>query len=192
MPIEKTQSTDTVASGLIAKTSASEGVGAAGVFTLTCLDKDGNLKWEEKGSNLVVNEGLQYMVATSLDAGAQTTLWYLGLIEGPGASVSGTATMATKGFTEVTAYSQSTRPQCVFGTATTANPSVIDNTASTAQFDMTGTATVGGAFLTSSNVKSPGTAGILFSGKAFSSPGDRSVVNGDILRVTYSFSLTGT
>lgn len=191
MLIEKTQSTDTVASGLIAKTSASEGVGAAGVFTLTCFDKDGNLKWEEKGSNLVVNTGLQYMVATSLDAGAQTTSWYLGLIQGPGATVSGTDTMAALGFTEITAYSQVTRPQCVFGTATTANPSVINNTASTAQFDMTGTATVGGSFLTSNDTKG-GTIGTLFSGKAFSSPGDRSVVNGDILRVTYSFSLTGT
>jgi hypothetical protein len=50
---------------------------------------------------------------------------------------------------------------------------------------------VGGAFLTSNNTKS-GTTGVLFSEKAFSAPGDRSVVNGDTLTVTYTFSLTAT
>ena len=35
-----------------------------------------------------------------------------------------------------------------------------------------------------------GTTGTLFSEKAFSSPGDRAVVSGDTLTVTYTFSLT--
>ena len=48
MPIEKTKSTDTTAAGLVARTGASERGGAGGVFTVTCYDKDGNLKWEEK------------------------------------------------------------------------------------------------------------------------------------------------
>ena len=56
MPIEKTKSTDTAAAGLVAKTGASERGGAGGVFTVTCFDKDGNLKWEEKSHNLVVND----------------------------------------------------------------------------------------------------------------------------------------
>jgi hypothetical protein len=92
------------------------------------------------------------------------------------------------GWTEVTAYSQATRPACTFGTATTADPSVITNTASPATFSINGTTTVGGAFLTSDNTKS-GTTGILFSASDFQSPGDRSVVNGDTLTVTYTFSL---
>ena len=36
----------------------------------------------------------------------------------------------------------------------------------------------------------PGTSGTLFSAADFSSPGDRSVVSGDILNVTYTFSLS--
>jgi hypothetical protein len=47
---------------------------------------------------------------------------------------------------------------------------------------------VGGAFLTSNNTKG-GTTGTLFSAVDFSAPGDRSVVSGDTLTVTYTFSL---
>ena len=92
------------------------------------------------------------------------------------------------GWTEITAYSQATRPACTFGAATTADPSVISNTASVAVFSMNGTETVGGAFLTSNSTKG-GTTGVLFSAGDFQSPGDRAVVNGDTLNVTYQFSL---
>jgi hypothetical protein len=73
-------------------------------------------------------------------------------------------------------------------TATTANPSVVTNTASPAVFNINGSATVGGAFLTSNDTKG-GTTGTLFSAADFGSPGDRSVVNSDTLSVTYTFSL---
>ena len=43
-------------------------------------------------------------------------------------------------------------------------------------------------FHVSNNTKS-GSTGTLFSAADFSSPGDRSVVNGDTLNVTYTFSL---
>jgi hypothetical protein len=48
--------------------------------------------------------------------------------------------------------------------------------------------TVGGAFLVSDNTKG-GSTGVLFSAADFQSPGDRVVVNGDTLSVTYTFSL---
>jgi hypothetical protein len=47
---------------------------------------------------------------------------------------------------------------------------------------------VAGAFLISNNTKG-GTTGILFSASDFSAPGDRAVVSGDTLTVTYTFSL---
>jgi hypothetical protein len=65
---------------------------------------------------------------------------------------------------------------------------VVTNSASPATFNINGTTTVGGAFLTSGSAKS-GTSGTLFSAADFSAPGDRSVVSGDILSVTYTFSL---
>jgi hypothetical protein len=92
------------------------------------------------------------------------------------------------GWTEVTAYSNGARVTATFVIATTANPSVVTNTASPAVFNINGTATVGGAFLTSNDTKG-GTTGTLFSAADFGSPGDRSVVNSDTLSVTYTFSL---
>lgn len=170
-----------------------ENVSAGGVFTIQCFDKDGNLKWQDQEHNLVVNVGLKDMNDKYFSGSAYTALWYLGLY-GAGASNNPAAgdTMASHaGWTEVTAYSQSTRPQAVFGAATTANPSVISNTASVAVFSINATTVVGGAFLTSNNTKA-GTTGVLFSAADFQAPGDRSVVSGDTVNLTYQFSLTAT
>ena len=167
-----------------------EKVQAGGVFTVQCFDKEGNLKWTEEKHNLVVNVGLQDMNTKYFSGSSYTAAWYIGLY-GAGASntpAAGDTMLSHIGWTEVTAYSQATRPACTFGTATTADPSVITNTASPATFSINGTTTVGGAFLTSNNTKG-GTTGILFSASDFQSPGDRSVVSGDTLTVTYTFSL---
>lgn len=192
MSIEKTKSTDTVTSGLVAGTRSGEEMQALGHFTVQCYDKDGKLKWETENHNLVVNTGLQYMCGTALTSVSQITTWYLGLY-GAGASNTPAAadTMSSHaGWTEIVPYSNTNRPTCTFATATTANPSVATNSASVAVFNINATATVGGAFLTSSNTKS-GTTGTLFSAADFSSPGDRSVVSGDTLNVTYTLSLAG-
>ena len=163
---------------------------AGGVFTVKCFDKDGNLKWTEENHNLVVNVGLQDMNNKYFTGSAYTAAWYIGLY-GAAASNNPAAgdTMASHaGWTEVTDYSQSTRPAATFAAASSADPSVITNTASPATYSINGTTTVGGAFLTSDNTKG-GTTGILFSASDFQSPGDRSVVSGDTLTVTYTFSL---
>jgi hypothetical protein len=189
---EKVKSKDIVTSSLIAGGSVADSASAKGVYKIQCHDKDGNLKWEDEAPNLVVNEGLQDMNAKYFTGTTYTAAWYLGLY-GSGATNSPAAgnTMASHGtWTEVTAYSQATRPACTFGTPTTANPSVATNSASPASFSINGTTTVGGAFLTSNNTKG-GTTGILYSAADFSAPGDRSVVSGDTLSVTYTLSLAG-
>lgn len=171
----------------------SETVGAGGVFSLECYGSDGVLKWSAESHNLVVNVGLQDMNAKYFTGSSYTAAWYLGLY-GAGASndpAAGDTMGSHAGWTEVVPYSESTRPQCVFGTPTTAMPSVATNSASVAVFTINATATVGGAFLTSNSTKSGGT-GTLFSAVDFSSPGDRAVVSGDELRLTYTFSLTAT
>lgn len=192
MSIEKAKAADTAASGLIAGVASGELAKATGKYTVECFDKDGNLKWVAETPNLVVNVGLQYMAGSALTSTAQITSWYLGLY-GAGASntpAAGDTMLSHIGWTEVVAYSEATRPAATFAAATNANPSVVTNTASKAAFTMNATTTVGGAFLTSNNTKS-GTTGTLFSAADFGSPGDRSVVSGDILNVTYTFSLAG-
>ena len=193
MTIEKIKATDVVSSGLTCNTKAGEAAQASGLFEIKCHDKDGNLKWGAQSKNLVVSAGLQYMAGTSLDgATARITAWYLGLITGPG---SGTTIIAANtmsshaGWTEYVNYSNANRVTATFAAATTATPSVVTNTASPAVFNINGAGgTVAGAFLTSANDKS-GTTGTLFSAADFGSPGDRSVVSGDTLSVTYTFSL---
>jgi len=167
-----------------------EGSKAGGVFKITARDKDGNFKWEAESHNLVVNGGLQDMNTKYFTGTSYTAAWYIGLY-GAGASNTPNANDTASshgGWTEVTAYSQATRPQCTFGTATTADPSVISNAVSPASYSINASVTVGGAFLISNNTKG-GTTGVLFSAADFQSPGDRVVVNGDTLSVTYTFSL---
>ena len=167
-----------------------EKVKAGGVFTVQCFDSEGNLKWTEEKHNLVVNVGLKDMNDKYFTGSSYTAAWYIGLYGAAGSNTPAAGdTMASHaGWTEVTDYSQATRPAATFAAATTADPSVITNAGSAATFSINATVTVGGAFLTSDNTKS-GTSGILFSASAFASPGDRNVVSGDTLTVTYTFSL---
>lgn len=189
----KSSAKETVAAGVTAGGSSADATRAGGVFTVQCHGEDGALKWEASKHNLVVNAGLQDMNAKYFLGSSYTATWYLGLY---GAAASNDPavgdTMASHaGWTEEVGYTQATRPACSFGTATTADPSVITNALAPAQFSMNATATIGGAFLTSDNTKS-GTAGVLFSAADFGAPGDRDVVSGDTLSVTYTFNLAAT
>jgi hypothetical protein len=167
-----------------------EKVKAGGVFTVQCFDAEGNLKWSEEKHNLVVNVGLKDMNDKYFTGSAYTAGWFLGLYGAASSNdpAAGDTMASHAGWTEVTDYTEATRPACTFGAATTADPSVISNSASVAVFSIDDTVTVGGAFLTSNSTKG-GTTGTLFSAADFQSPGDRSVVSGDVINVTYQFSL---
>lgn len=188
MSIEKSYATDVVSASIERKTGFSEGAAAGGVFTVTCQDKDGNVKWVDLAPNLVVNTGLQDMNTRYFTGNAYTAIWYVGLINNASSSTtfSGGDTLASHaGWEENSSYSGA-RKQANFGAATLADPSNINNASSVASFTMTANATISGAFLC--NV-STGTSGLLFSAADFQSPGDRTVVVGDVLNVTYSFNL---
>lgn len=186
----KAMSTDAVSANVQKSKGVAEGIKGGGVFTVECFDKDGNHKWTAKSPNLVVNVGLKDMNDKYFSGSGYTAAWYLGLYGAASSNdpAAGDTMASHAGWTEVTDYSQSTRPACTFGAATTADPSVIDNSGSVAVFSINNTVTVGGAFLTSDDTKG-GTSGILFSAADFQAPGDRAVVSGDTLNVTYQFSL---
>jgi hypothetical protein len=188
--LDKSSGVDVVAASLTRAAGNADKASACGVYMLECVGADGQVKWSQELHNLVVNVGLQDMNAKYFSGSAYTATWYIGLY---GAAASNTPaasdTMASHpGWTEIVPYSNATRPACTFGTASTADPSVITNTASPAAFTINATATVGGAFLTSNNTKL-GTTGTLFSASDFAAPGDRVVASGDTLNVTYTFSL---
>lgn len=190
MNIEKAKASDLTAASVELGAGFEEGARAGGVFHFQCFDKEGNLKWEDWAHNLVVNQGLKDMNDKYFSGSGYTATWFLGLINAsPTPSyVAGDTAALHSGWSETTAYSQATRPAVTFGAATTADPSVISNSASPSTFSMNGTVTVAGAFLISNSTKG-GTSGVLFSEANFQSPGSRSVVSGDTLNVTYQFSL---
>ena len=159
-----------------------------GVFTVECRDAEGNLKWTEEFPNLVVNQGLQYINTQFFKGVTYTATWYMGLVTGPGAGntyAAGNTMASHAGWSENTSYVQSARPTMSFGTASTADPSVIA-TSTPVVFTINGTVNIAGAFVTTNNTKG-GTTGTLFSVGNFT-VGDRPVVSGDTLNVTYTFS----
>ena len=180
-----------ISAAFAAGTGNRERAGAGGMFMAVCVGADGVEKWRTPlEHNLVVNVGLKDMNDKYFLGSGYTATWFLGLY-GAGAAnnpAAGDTAASHAGWTEVTAYSQATRPAAVFAAASTADPSVISNAGSPAAFSINGTATVGGAFLISNNTKG-GFTGQLFSAADFQAPGDRSVVNGDTINLTYQFSL---
>ena len=190
----KARSTDKVSCAIERFSSFGEGAAGGGIFIFEAYDKDGNLKWRDEAKNLTTNVGRQDMNAKYFLGSGYTAGWFIGLVNNtPAPAYDVTDTMASHaGWVETTDYSGTDRATATFGTATTADPSVISNSVASggtvATFGITGTVTIDGAFLTATQDNSTNT-GVLFSVAAFESPGDRSVVNGDTLNVTYQFSL---
>lgn len=164
---------------------------ATGKFKLECFDQQGNLKWVAEKSNLVVNVGLAQMANCTLAGSTQITQWYVGLYGAQASNNPAAADTAVShpGWTEITPYGNPTRPQAVFVAGVAASPTVVTNSASPASFLINATSTIGGAFIISNNTKG-GVAGVLFSAADFTTA-DRAVALGDVLNVTYTFSLAG-
>ena len=190
MSNENAKSSDLVGGSVSKSQNTKEKLRGGGIFTVECRDKDGNVKWVEKSKNLVVNVGLAYMNESFFKGSSYTAAWYVGIYGAASSNNPSSAdTMSSHaGWTEVTTYTNATRPAATFGAATTADPSLIANSAAVAQFLINNSANVGGAFLTTGDLPG-GTSGVLFSASDFAAPGDRVVQNGDVLSVTYTFSL---
>ena len=186
MPIAKSTMGETVQAGVGKSSQKQERGGFGGVFTVTCFDTEGNLKWEDSFHNLVVNVGLQDLNTQFFKGSGYTAAWYLGLITGPGSGVTYAATdaLGSVSWTEFTNYTGN-RKLVSFGTATNADPSVISNSASQSSYTISGGGgTVAGAFLCT---VATGTSGVLFSEGNFTG-GDKIVAAGDTLNVTYTFN----
>lgn len=156
-----------------------------GHWEVSCYSADGELRWHECFDNLVVNEGLNYMLAAGLAAGTPITSWYIGLTNASPTPAPADTMASHAGWTEWTNYSESTRQAFVAGTV---SGQQVSNSASKARFTSNAASqTVGGAFLVSNNVKG-GTTGTLYAVGAFSG-GNKAVGLGEIVEVTATFSL---
>lgn len=158
-------------------------MGLRGQFKVLHTDKDGVVKGEYDFPNGITDVGMNHILETQFNGGTPVTSWFIGLMNNSGFTALAAAdTMSSHtGWTELTAYTEATRPEWTAGTAAAraiTNASVVD-------FTMNATNVVKGIFITSVSTKS-GTTGTLWSTASFSSTA--SVVNTDVLKITYSVS----
>jgi hypothetical protein len=184
--MDQTKAVDIATCAVAARNANADTANACGTWAIVARRGE-EVLWEESGPNLIVNAGLTYLNGVALTAVAQITAWFVGLLS-PTPTIAAADTMAAHaGWTEVVAYSDSTRKAWT-GVAGAAGVST--NGAAPAVFTCdTNDTGVGGVFLTSVNTKG-GATGTLFSGKAFAA--NRTLQSGDTLTVTYSATLTAS
>ena len=182
---ENAKATEMANASLIAQTGTLEGVAATGIYTVECIDADGNTKWSDIIKNLVMTGGKNDMLDKYFAGSAYTAAWYLGLVNGASSPTyaAGDTMASHAGWTEFTSYSNATRPAPSWSAASSGSKA----TTATA-FNINGSGTVAGAFMTTSSAIS-GTTGILYSAGNFTG-GNRTVASGDTLNVTYTATLT--
>ena len=172
---------DIVSASVDKKSNSREGVNIRGWVRVECHDKDGNLKWVDEGENIVVDEGIDWILTNDL---AGTATIYMALMTGTPSPLA-TWTMTNAVAVEAAGYTQGTRPAWGQGEPST---QAVTN-ASAVTFSMNGTdTTIGGAFLNAGNsTKDNSATGTLIAAKAFTG-GDKTVANNDTLSVTYTIT----
>lgn len=139
-----------------------------------------------KTDNIVVDQGINYIMDAALSGATPITSYFVGLFKNnytpvaadtaalfPGAGVANEAT---------TEYNEATRPAW---TEAGVSAKVITNSASPAVFTANTSVTIYGAFLVSTSTKG-GTTGTLVAASKFSA--SRSLINNDVLNVTYTIT----
>lgn len=147
--------------------------------------REGKLLATYQLHNDITNEGKNELLDIMFSDGTQiaNSSWFIGLISNSGYSAlaAGDTMASHAGWTEATAYSQSTR--VAWGAGNPASQSITN--ASPATFDINGTVTLKGIFVTSQSTKG-GTSGKLWATGLFAA--DVPTNNGDQMKITYTVS----
>ena len=191
---EKVNAADGVGASVSRADGLAEGVHASGVYTFECYGADGALKWRDTIDNLVTTVGKNLLLDTLLAGSAYTVTGpYLGLVSSASYSAVDVAdTMGTHagwleaGSANAPTYSGS-RKTVSFSSASAGSKA----SSAASSFSITGTGTVKGGFLvlgSGASATIANTSGTLYSVGLFSG-GDRAVVSGDTLNVSYTASV---
>jgi len=184
MRLEKINPVD--ASGaLIARAGdTQEQIKAEGHYDVTCVGSDGITKWVDVIENLVVIVGKNDLLTQYFKGTAWTAAWYMGLIDGGTTPTyaAGDTLAVHAGWTENTAYSGTNRITVGWGIA---SAGALASTLTT--FAISGTATIAGALMCQTQLRAT-TTGVLYSAGSFTG-GNRSVISGDSLLVTFTASV---
>lgn len=171
-----------------------ERVTLKGHYSAECIGADGKVKWRDEFDNTVVTVGKNLALDTFLaGSGYTVTGPYMGLISSVSYSaISAGDTMSSHaGWTEAGNANAPTytspRKTCAWSAASSGSKAL----SSPLSFAITGAGTLKGAFIVfgSGAVSTiDDTSGTLLSAGLFSA-GDRAVINGDTVNVSYSLSL---
>lgn len=192
--IDRLKAAASAAAIIIMTGGVAEAVILKGTFTAECYGADGQLKWRDVAHNTVVTVGKNQMLDAALAGSAYTVTGpFMGLISSVSFSaISAADTMASHagwteaGVTNAPTYS-GTRKTAAWSAASAGAKAL----SSALSFAITGTGTIKGAFLNYGSAATnaiDATVGTLFSAGLFTG-GDRAVINGDTVNVSYSVSL---
>jgi hypothetical protein len=183
MHTEKVDAQDSTGVNLIRGGETNEQIQITGHYDVRCLDVGGNVKWEDNIKNLVVTVGKNDLLTQYFKGAAYTAAWYMGLVDGASSPTyaAGDTLASHAGWTESTAYSGSNRIATTFGTASAGSL-----TSNSASFSINASATIAGALMCQTQVRAT-TTGVLYSAGNFTG-GNRTVVSGDTIVVTYTAS----
>ncbi|MGH8259862.1 MAG: hypothetical protein ACREUG_09245 [Steroidobacteraceae bacterium] len=166
------------------------GLGRADVRQLIVLERElaaipRESAWRDGFVNTVVTVGKDYLLDTIFAGSAYTAAWYLSLISITSYSAIAAAdTMASHaGWTESSAYSNSTRPAPAFSAAAAGSKA----TSAAVVFNINAGDTIKGGFTSTNNAKA-GATGTLYSAGLFTG-GDQPVSSGGTLNVSLTLSV---
>jgi hypothetical protein len=151
-------------------------------WTVECV-RAGQIIWTESYDNLVVTTGLNKYLDATLKTGLAAPAWYVGL-KNSGTVVAGDTMASHSGWTVNSTFSNATLPAFTPGTVSAGS---VDNSASKAVFNINGSTTIYGAYLTDNSAVGGATGTLLGAGDFGSS---RAVISGDTLNVTITCSIS--
>lgn len=151
--------------------------------------RQGRIIWEERERNLIVDQGLAYMLGSALDSSIpKIPNFFVGIYEANRAPLATDTGSSYPGdATEGVNYSEPARPAYA-GVLDPGPPVLINNTAARAEFTFTSGSTVFGGFMISLSGKGIG-GGTLINAKAFAAP--RNPIATDQLRILIEIGLAG-
>lgn len=191
---ERLEGRDALGLALIGRDLLGERLRARGRYVATCFDALGALKWRDDFDNTVMTAGKNVMLDQALaGSGYTVTGPYMGFISSTSYSaISAADTMSSHaGWLEAGNANAPTytapRKTAAWSAASAGSKAL----SSALSFAITGTGTIKGAFMvffTGALTTIDNTAGTLLSAGLFSG-GDRAVLNGDTVNVSYSLAL---
>jgi len=156
-------------------------IGMRSIWLFEAYDSLRNLKWREEIPNIVVNVGLDDVLDKYFKGSTYTAAHYVGL-KGVGSAAAGDTMTSHAGWAELTSYSEAVRQTLTLGTVASQS---VDNSASKAVFNISGSITVAGGLLSTDSTKG-GTSGILYGAVDFGA--SRALISGDILNITVTLT----